>query len=46
MMIKYKLREVATDLGVTNKEVIEVLSKYIGGEPKSRQQYLQKKSLT
>ncbi len=35
-MIKYKLREVASDLGVTGKEVIEVLSKYIGGVPKKQ----------
>ena len=35
-MIKYKLREVASDLGVTGKEVIEVLSKYVGGVPKKQ----------
>ena len=35
-MIKYKLREVANDLGVTAKEVIEVLSKYVGGVPKKQ----------
>lgn len=36
MMVKYKLREVATDLGVTSKEVIEVLGKYVEGEPKKQ----------
>lgn len=45
MMIKYKLREVATDLGVTNKEVIEVLSKYIGGEPKKQTTVLTEEEL-
>ena len=45
MMIKYKLREVATDLGVTNKEIIEVLSKYIGGEPKKQTTVLTEEEL-
>ncbi len=45
MMIKYKLREVASDLGVTNKEVIEVLSKYVGGEPKKQTAVLTEEEL-
>ena len=36
MMIKYKLKDVATDLGVTTKDVIEVLDKYVGGESKKQ----------
>ncbi len=45
MMIKYKLREVATDLGVKNKDVIEVLSKYVGGEPKKQTSVLTEEEL-
>lgn len=45
MMIKYKLREVASDLGVTNKEVIDVLSKYVGGEPKKQTTVLTEEEL-
>ncbi|MEE0930501.1 MAG: translation initiation factor IF-2, partial [Acutalibacteraceae bacterium] len=45
MMIKYKLREVASDLGVTNKEVIDVLSKYVGGEPKKQTTILTEEEL-
>ncbi|MEE0858672.1 MAG: translation initiation factor IF-2 [Acutalibacteraceae bacterium] len=45
MMVKYKLREVASDLGVTNKEVIEVLSKYVGGEPKKQTTILTEEEL-
>ena len=33
MMIKYRVREVAKDLGLTNKEVIDTLAKYFP-EPK------------
>ncbi|MEE0060447.1 MAG: translation initiation factor IF-2, partial [Acutalibacteraceae bacterium] len=45
MMIKYKLREVATDLGVKNKDVIDVLSKYVGGEPKKQTSVLTEEEL-
>lgn len=45
MMVKYKLREVASDLGVTNKEVIEVLGKYAGGEPKKQTTILTEEEL-
>ena len=34
MTIKYKVTDVAKDLKVTNKEIIELVSKYFGGEPK------------
>ena len=33
MMIKYRVREVAKDLGLTNKDVIDTLAKYFP-EPK------------
>ena len=29
-MIKYKVKDAATDLGVSNKEIIEILEKYCG----------------
>lgn len=45
MMVKYKLREVASDLGVKNKDVIDVLSKYIGGEPKKQTSVLTEEEL-
>ena len=45
MMIKYKLREVASDLGVSNKDVIEVLNKYVGGEPKKQTAILTEEEL-
>ena len=45
MMIKYKLREVASDLGVKNKDVIDVLSKYVGGEPKKQTAVLTEEEL-
>lgn len=45
MMIKYKLREVASDLGVTSKEVIEVLGKYVEGEPKKQTSILTQEEL-
>lgn len=34
MLIKYRVHEVAKDLGVTSKEIIEVLRKYVGEEKK------------
>ncbi len=34
MTIKYKVTDVAKDLSVTNKEIIELVAKYFGGEPK------------
>jgi len=34
MTIKYKVSEIAKDLKVTGKEIIELLSNYFGGEPK------------
>lgn len=34
MMIKYRVREVAQDLGVSNKEIIDLLAKYFPDEPK------------
>ncbi len=34
MTIKYKVTDVAKDLNVTNKEIIELVAKYFGGEPK------------
>ena len=34
MTIKYKVTDVAKDLKVTNKEIIELVAKYFGGEPK------------
>ena len=45
MMVKYKLREVASDLGVANKDVIDVLSKYFGGEPKKQTAVLTEEEL-
>ena len=45
MMIKYKLREVASDLGVKNKDVIDVLAKYVGGEPKKQTSVLTEEEL-
>ncbi|MEE1282849.1 MAG: translation initiation factor IF-2, partial [Acutalibacteraceae bacterium] len=45
MMVKYKLREVASDLGVKNKDVIDVLSKYVGGEPKKQTSVLTEEEL-
>ncbi len=45
MMIKYKLREVASDLGVKNKDVIDVLTKYVGGEPKKQTSVLTEEEL-
>ena len=33
-MIKYRVREVAKDLEVQNKEILEILDKHVGGEPK------------
>ena len=35
MMIKYKVNEVAKDLGVNSKKVIEVLDKYCGVQKKT-----------
>ena len=35
-MVKYKVREVAADLNVSPKDIIEVLSKYVGGEVKKQ----------
>jgi len=32
MMIKYRVHEVAKDLGVASKEVIELLKNYLGEE--------------
>ncbi len=34
MTIKYKVSEIAKDLKVSSKEVIELISEYFGGEPK------------
>ena len=45
MMVKYKLREVASDLGVKNKDVIDVLDKYVGGEPKKQTSVLTEEEL-
>ena len=35
MMIKYRVHEVAKDLGVASKEVIALLKEYIGQEKKT-----------
>ena len=34
MMIKYRVHEVAKDLGVASKEIIELLKNYLGEEKK------------
>ena len=44
-MTKYKLRDVATDLNVSNKDIIEVLGKYVGGEPKKTTSILTEEEL-
>ena len=35
IMIKYKVKEVATDLGVTTKEIVKVVKDYCGSEKKA-----------
>ena len=35
IMIKYKVKEVATDLGVTTKDVIKVIKDYCGSDKKA-----------
>ena len=44
MMIKYRVREVAKDLNITNKEVIDVLAKYFP-EPKKYMTALEEREL-
>ena len=43
-LVKYRLREVATDFGVTPKEITEILSKYCE-KPKSNNQVLTEEEL-
>ena len=45
MMIKYKLSEVAKVFGLSNKEISEILGKYLKA-PKSNAQASMKKSWT
>ena len=44
MMIKYKLSEVAKDFGLSNKEISEILGKYLTA-PKSNAQALKEEEL-
>ena len=44
MMIKYRVREVAKDLNLTNKDVIDTLAKYVP-EPKKYMTALEEKEL-
>ena len=43
-LVKYRIREVATDLGVSPKEVVEVVSKFFE-KPKSNTQILTEEEL-
>ena len=44
MMIKYRVHEVAKDLNVANKEVLDILGKYVK-EPKKHMTALEEKEL-